>query len=315
MRYRLFIKEKNCAVQLWLRIRVPEKSGVELDRGEMMKRFEEERDFTRRLIRPDTWYIHGRADSAVTYLLIGREKALVIDPGQNRNNIREYIEGITSLPLIAANTHGHFDHTASNGDFRDCPIYISRHDAAICKKVFPRENPADYNFDYEPISIPDGFIIDLGERVVEAIALGCHSPGSMLYLDHGYGILFAGDEIESGQVLIQGYDREDACVEKYRDNLLKLRKRKEQIDLICPAHNGAPLDSDMIDILIENCERIIEGVEGKMDISSPTYLGLEDPREEKTKKRLLEDPTIRRSEWKGSSIIYSADRIRKTDLK
>jgi hydroxyacylglutathione hydrolase len=279
-----------------------------------MKRCAEERDFTRRLIKKDTWYIHGAPDSAVTYLLIGEEKALVIDPGQNRNNIREYIEGITKLPLIVANTHGHFDHTASNGDFADCPIYISEHDAAVCKKYFPRVNPADYCFDYTPTPIKEGFVIDLGGRQIEAIAAGCHSAGSLLYLDSTYRLLFTGDEIECGQVLIQGYNREDGCVEKYRNNLLKINRRRAEFDMVCPAHNGAPADAELVDILIENCDRILSGIEGKPDISSPTYLGPEDPREPETKKKLIEDPMTRRSEWKGSSIIYSVDRIRYSDI-
>ncbi|MBS6952622.1 MAG: MBL fold metallo-hydrolase [Enterocloster asparagiformis] len=275
-----------------------------------MRQYPEDRDFTKRLIRPDTWYIHGRPDSAVTYLLIGETKALVIDPGQNRNNIRAYIEQITDKPLVVADTHGHFDHTASNGQFCDCPIYLSEYASRECRNYFPRVNPADYNLEYETIPIPDGFVIDLGGRRVEAVEAGCHSPGSLVFYDDKYRLAFTGDEAECGQVLI--HDRKNlgyATVERYRKNLMRLLERCGEIDLICPAHNGAPADGSVIGCLIENCSRILEGYEGKADISSPTYLGQEDPREPESKQALRSNPNYRRSEWKGTAIIYDRNKI------
>ena len=281
-----------------------------------MDLFHEDRGFTRRLIRPGTWYIHGRPDSSVTYLVIGDTKALVIDPGQNRNNIRNYIETITDKPLVVCNTHGHFDHTGSNGQFKNCPIIMSEYAVGDCKRMFPRVNPSDYDIDYNPVGVKNGHVIDLGGRKIEAIWIPCHSAGSFGWLDHRESILFSGDELESGQVLIGGKRNPDACVERYRDNLLRLKKRSDKIDLICPSHNGAPMDSSVIDLFIENCEMILAGTASpKKDFSSPTYLGAEDPREPETKAELLADPNTYRHEWKGTSLVFNIKKIFYSDLK
>lgn len=280
----------------------------------MRDKFPMDRGFTRRLIKPGTWYIHGRQESSCTYLLIGREKALVIDPGMNRNSIRNYIESITDLPLVVCNTHAHFDHTASNGQFRDCPIYMSASAIFECKNNNRLINPEEYNLNYESIAIEEGFRIDLGDREIEAIAMGCHSQGSLGYIDHEYKILFSGDEIESGQVLID--DKKNSgfgCVERYLNNLLKLKFRETEFHTICPGHNGSPMDATILDTFIENCERILSGIEGKKNISSPTYLGPNDTRAPEMVKKLRSNPYFRRSEWKGTSIVYDITKKRLSD--
>ena len=276
-----------------------------------MDRFPEDRGFSCRLIRPDTWFIQGTLASPATHVLLGRQKALVIDPGLNRNDIRSYIEGITDLPLLVANTHGHFDHTAANGQFRDCPIYMSAYATRECKNAFPHVNPEDFCLDYEPLAIEEGHVFDLGDRDVEAIALACHSPGSLAFLDHRHKLLFTGDELESGQVLIHDASNTGfASVERYLGNLMKLKARISDLDLICPAHNGSPMDPSIIDAFIENCERIMSGIEGKRDIGSPTFLhGGPDDGWGTDSVRLRFNPAHRRSEWKGTAIVYNVNRV------
>ena len=276
-----------------------------------MNKFSMDRGFACRLIKPDTWFVQGILESPATHVLLGKKAALVIDPGQNRNNIRTYIESITNLPLQVANTHGHFDHTGSNGQFSGCPIYMSEYATQECKRIFPHLNPDDYSVDYEPLAIDEGHIFDLGDRKVEAVAIGCHSPGSFAYLDHKHKLLFTGDELESGQVLINdvrniGY----ASVERYLANMKKLKERISEFDTICPAHNGSPMDASIIDAFIENCQRILSGIDGKRDISSSTYLHgrPDDPRGAQS-VQLRTNPLYRRSEWKGTSIVYNINRV------
>jgi glyoxylase-like metal-dependent hydrolase (beta-lactamase superfamily II) len=276
-----------------------------------MGRYDSDRDFTRRLIKPDTWAIQGIYESPWTHLLLGKRTAMVVDPGQNRRDIREYIDSITDLPLIVVNTHGHFDHTAANGLFRDRPIYMHPEAIPTCRKCFPHLNPEDYRYDYEPIAIEEGHVFDLGHRTVETIAFGCHSSSSYAYLDRKHRLLFTGDELESGQVLINdprnlGY----ASVERYLGNLKKIEARMDEFDTVCPAHNGTPMDAGIIHAFIENCERIMGGIEGKEDISSPTYLhGRPDDPRAADAARLRRTLTFRRSEWKGSSIVYDLNKV------
>ena len=66
-------------------------------------------------------------------LIIGREKALLIDTGNGYADIAEAVRKVTQLPLIVVNTHGHLDHTCGNYFF-DQEIYIHPDDIELCKK-------------------------------------------------------------------------------------------------------------------------------------------------------------------------------------
>ena len=58
------------------------------------------------------------------YLLEGDEKALLIDTGYGAENLREYVEKLTSKPILVVNTHYHPDHAAGNGEFE--AVYMNR---------------------------------------------------------------------------------------------------------------------------------------------------------------------------------------------
>ena len=62
---------------------------------------------------PDTWVIcyHG---TLYCYLLIGSEKAMLIDTAYGDGDLRAFVETITDKPVMVCNTHGHFDHTGGN---------------------------------------------------------------------------------------------------------------------------------------------------------------------------------------------------------
>ncbi|MGN0998818.1 MAG: MBL fold metallo-hydrolase [Faecousia sp.] len=284
--------------------------------------------FSRRLIKPDTWVINCWSESMENpnpHVLIGKKYAMVVDTTDTRQPLREYLETYVTggLPIVVASTHSHMDHTGNNGAFNDCPIYMSqiaweevqklRSDGAFQK---PRHLGLIQG-DYVPHIVKEGDVIDLGEREIEVISFGgCHSNSSIGFLDRTYGIFFPGDEMESGQVLMQGDFRGGRnCVELYKENLIHLKRWEGQFDMICPPHNGTPVHAKVVDYFIENCERILSGIEGEQDIGSMSYLlGPHEPRSPERVKELRYDPTARRSEWMGTSIVYSIDRIFKKDI-
>ena len=64
-------------------------------------------------IMPDTWCITDGWGNFI-YLLIGKEKAMLIDTCSCEGNVREVVEEITEKEIMVVNTHGHFDHTGGN---------------------------------------------------------------------------------------------------------------------------------------------------------------------------------------------------------
>ncbi|MCD7820108.1 MAG: MBL fold metallo-hydrolase, partial [Lachnospiraceae bacterium] len=158
------------------------------------------KQFSRRLIKPDTWLINSydpSCESPNPYVLIGDTDALVIDTTDTKQNVRAYIETcITDKPLSVASTHSHHDHTLNNGLFNERPIYMSQvawEEIQENRKTGFNGKAADYVIgDYVPIIVKPGDIIDLGGRQSEVIEFGgCHSRSSIAYLDKKYGILFS----------------------------------------------------------------------------------------------------------------------------
>lgn len=283
------------------------------------------KQFSRRLIKPDTWVINCwslSGESPNPHVLLGEKYAMVIDTTDTKLPLRKYLETYVTegKPILVVSTHSHMDHTGNNGAFNDCPIYMSAvalEEVQALRRNGEFQNPRHAGLipgDYVPRILKEGEVINLGGREIEAVSFGgCHSGSSIGLLDRTMGIFFPGDEMEAGQVLMQGDFRGGRnTVELYRENLLNLKKREKEFDMICPPHNGSPMSSRILDAFLENCDRILAGVEGERDIGSLSYLlGPHEPRPPERVQALRQDPMVRRSEWKGTSIVYSVDRIRR----
>ena len=265
--------------------------------------------FTHRVIFENTYVIQGWGCDS--YLLLGGDEAIMIDAGMSRRNIREYVQSLTELPVTKViNTHSHFDHTGGNGFFDT--VYITEYASRSAKNDIGAANGADFPLDYGFTFIKDGDIIDIGGRPLKIMELDCHSQGNIAILDIKNRLLFTGDEVECGQVLLlpgfgekpgQLTARPASTVEKYLRTIKKLKALESEFDFIMPSHNGTPIHPSYIDMYIELAQRILDGYEGEEDCSSPTY----GPHLSHFPKKEM---NYRRGEWKGAALIYCRDRIR-----
>jgi glyoxylase-like metal-dependent hydrolase (beta-lactamase superfamily II) len=57
-----------------------------------------------------------------TYLVIGRDRAALIDSGLGVGDLRAEIGTLTSLPCTVLNTHYHWDHVGGNSFFGESAI-------------------------------------------------------------------------------------------------------------------------------------------------------------------------------------------------
>ena len=102
--------------------------------------------------------------------------------------------------------------------------------------------------DYRIHILKEGDIIDLGGKVVEVITIPAHHEGSIALLDKTDRLLFTGDEMESGQVLMFVRDGNlplEQVIAAHKANMEKLAARRAEYDFICPAHNGTMLQPDL----------------------------------------------------------------------
>lgn len=205
-----------------------------------------------------TWTIMN--GKQFTYVLVGDEKAVLIDTFYGYGDFRAFVETITDKPLMVINTHGHFDHTGGNSFWPKC--WMSEFATHECKNAFGPELKAIMDShaypDYECGILSDGDVIELGNHTLEIIKIGAHSDGSIAILDKTERILYTGDELEAGQVLCGNF-------EKHLASMLKLKEREDEFDYINSAHNGTHLVKSYIDDFIELDRGMIAGTAEKME--------------------------------------------------
>ncbi|HOQ08100.1 MAG TPA: MBL fold metallo-hydrolase [Clostridiales bacterium] len=136
---------------------------------------------------------------ATGYLVCGGKRAAVIDTMNGIEDVHAVVRGITDLPLVVVNTHGHCDHIFGNIYF-DCDCFLHPDDAEIAAEHtgFPmfRKLCAEKKLEMPPFKpINDGDVIDLGGLTLEAISLPGHTPGGICLLLREKRVLFTGDSI------------------------------------------------------------------------------------------------------------------------
>ena len=134
------------------------------------------------------------------YLIVGKEKALLIDLSNNirwANNAVESLRQIVSeraegKELTITFTHNHGDHTGMIHAYVDDPEVKF----ALPEKDFTRM--AARLPEAQRYFINEGHIFDLGGFEIETIEVPGHTDGSVVFNMTGKDILFTGDAIGSG---------------------------------------------------------------------------------------------------------------------
>mgnify|MGYP000975235033 CR=1 FL=1 len=150
------------------------------------------------------------------YLLIGTDKALLIDTGLGVANIGEAVRAITDKPILAATTHVHWDHIGGHKYFKDFAVFEAEKDwlkkfplslstvkANLIKE--PCDFPAEFKIEEyriyggEPaLVLKDGDVIDIGNRQIQVIHTPGHSLGHVCFYEKERGCLYSGDLVYEG---------------------------------------------------------------------------------------------------------------------
>ena len=208
-----------------------------------------------REILDDVYQIALGLDSVCMYVLVGSDRALVVDTQVltefEGKKIVDHVRDITTKPLVVVNTHPHGDHTAANEQFGE--VHLS---AAGVEEIKARAARTNTPVTYTLTAVEDGDVFDLGDRQVEVIAIPAHSAGSIALLDRKAGYLFTGDEIDPGQVVGMNPEK----IRLHHANMKKLyEKYYDQITALVPAHNGAPVTRRYIKYFMDLDAKIIAG--------------------------------------------------------
>ena len=239
--------------------------------------------------KKDTWEI-DEFDCACMFLLIGEERAMLIDCGMGIGDLAGAVRMLTDKPLTVVISHSHPDHTGNARQFpeiwmnsedldRDIPMSLDLRRNDIRHIVRRRTGTAVdpyhmfhlYPFDIEvdvrepteamPVihELADGQTFDLGGgRIVTAYACPGHTKGEMVFLDEQTRTLFAGDAVN--------YNLGVGAVplETTLKAMKRLASMGDRYDGIWNGHHdfralGAPLDPDCLPTIIAMMEDALQG--------------------------------------------------------
>lgn len=194
--------------------------------------------------------VYGFSNCAVaSFLIVGKEHALLFDTGYGVADLKQAVEEITKLPLYVVNSHGHFDHTMGNSCFpgpyymhkADLEVY-HRHNSPESRRIgletvqkwqrilfflhwIPKNLDLNALINSMPeddfIFVEEGHTFDLGGMIAEVVEIPGHTPGSIGLLVKEKRLFFASDGVNANVYL---FLPESQKLSVYQETLKKIQK-------------------------------------------------------------------------------------------
>jgi hydroxyacylglutathione hydrolase len=208
------------------------------------------------------------------YLVEGSRRALLVDTGLGAADARKFVEGLTHLPLLVVNTHGHPDH--AGGDYQFPEVHASERDFEIIRHYsapemrrlawsnmlrgvqIPQSGLLEQPSRLQPaklIPVQQGFVFDLGDVQLTVLEVPGHTQGSICLLDRQHRVLFTGD---TNNPQVWNFLPESTTLADYLQTLVGEKRIQAEVGTLLPGH-GPPLQSEFIDEQIACVRSILDG--------------------------------------------------------
>lgn len=212
----------------------------------------------------------------ISYLVLGRDRALLFDTGMGIASISEVVVQLTDLPVTVLNSHTHLDHIGGNAEFSsiiamDTDFTRTRSEglsnARVREELAPEalcgRLPAGVTQDSyvtRPWTITevatDGYVLDLGGRSLEILHIPGHTPDAIALLDAEAGYLWTGDSFYEGPVWLFAPETD---LEQYQTSVERLAELAPHLTRLLPAHNTPVADPGRLVELRDVVRGIREG--------------------------------------------------------
>jgi len=246
------------------------------------------------------------------YLVIGKERACLIDTCLGYGDLLECVRELTKKPVFAILTHGHYDHNGGAIQFdtvymnvKELPVY-KKHSQPQWREVLKKQNKAIRKFQEEevmPYADPTGFLpihdgqcFDLGGINIRMIEVPGHTPGIMCPLILEERTIIFGDACGVGVLL---FDEFSSTVSEYKNSLGKLKTFEKEYDRIYRNHGTFWSPKELLDHVIECCDLILSGKDDHVPVMEHGYKLF-------SAHRLSEDGS--RADGKEGNIKYSLEK-------
>ena len=177
-----------------------------------------------------------------SYLVIGKERALLFDLAVNESSLLAYIKALVGKPVQLVLSHGHPDHVYHLNEVNE--VWMHPSDEKLIRDGMLGMQPITPCRTIHPLE--DGETIDLGDRALDVIHIPGHSPGSILLLDHQSKLLLSGDTC--ARRLLYGI-HDFVPLDSFCESLRCLSAL--DFDIIYSSHDRCPLPKTYIEHMIQ----------------------------------------------------------------
>jgi glyoxylase-like metal-dependent hydrolase (beta-lactamase superfamily II) len=200
-----------------------------------------------RISEPALGPLHG----SHSWLVVGDQRALMIDTGVGVAPLAPVVRSLTNLPVICLISHSHYDHIGGAHEFADrrmheAEAYIMVNPTPeltfwggwLLAESFSRLPSPDYDFSRYQITpapptsfVKDGDEIDLGGRKLTLLHTPGHSPGLLSVFEAETRTLFSTDALYHGQMFFNLRGSNAADGQKSLNRLLAM-----DVETVHPGH-------------------------------------------------------------------------------
>ncbi len=215
------------------------------------------------------------SDNDKMFLLKGTTKCVLIDSGQGRGELKNYLSQFTDeLPIEVVFTHDHGDHIGQADQFiRESVEHIGEADRPVAEKLLRSRGIPEDVIAKNLGATHEGDRVDMGDRALVIHEVPGHTDGSLVVFDEKNGWLFTGDSYGSNSPTIPDalwlqwspvpLDRYLATVKMSHSHF------RGQVKYLMTGHNDRPLEGEMY---LDNLEAALQSLMDKGDaVLVPSY--------------------------------------------
>ncbi|MBQ7795079.1 MAG: MBL fold metallo-hydrolase [Lachnospiraceae bacterium] len=235
------------------------------------------------------------------FVIVGDDKALVVDTGCGIGDLRDTIKRITDKPYEVVLTHAHPDHIGGADLFDEIWLHPDDWwmlDKEICAKAPTLEYRKNYTeiirnrekkfYDYDPdidmhewekvpklLPLKDRQVFDLGGRKVTAYHCPGHTPGEMVLIDDKTRTLLAGDACNCNLLVNSAWkDTPRESVKSMMEALKEIEKLSNLYDHMYNSHHdfrsfGCKLPLHVLTNAVKCMESVLNGTAEYVELPNP----------------------------------------------
>lgn len=254
------------------------------------------------------------------YLIIGNDRAILIDAGFGYGDLKAVVESITDLPVTLLLSHAHTDHIGGANQFDE--VYLSERDfeliesqtaTVLRRRLMLRFTPASFKDNQELWQAPrlepyipyeKDMTFDLGDLTILPYEMPGHTVGCMVFIIPEERIAIFGDALSHPTLMF--FDHSSTVQEHY-DAMVEFSQYSHLYDRVLVNHMTFELPEVVLDNNIEAAKAILDGTDEKLPASRRIQNLSSNGTVYTAKKR---NPWLPMDLNKIGNIYYSKDKVK-----